>query len=177
MPPVRATTTQRGYGRGHQGVRSQYEPLVLAGRVACARCGEPILPTDRWDMGHVDGDRSRYAGPEHARCNRATSGRRWIQPAPPPLESELVGIPASDRRWDVKWLRELRKVPADATWPRYMTAPHPSAVGSLGSDFVRFAEARSGRPLRWWQRLVATRLLEHDPDDRLVWETLILTVA
>jgi hypothetical protein len=50
-------------------------------------------------------------------------------------------------------------------------------VGSLGADFVRFAEARSGRPLRWWQRLVATRLLEVDADGRLVWETLILTMA
>jgi hypothetical protein len=31
--------------------------------------------------------------------------------------------------------------------------------------------------LRWWQRLVATRLLEVDADRRLVWETLLLTMA
>jgi hypothetical protein len=31
--------------------------------------------------------------------------------------------------------------------------------------------------LRWWQRLVAVRLLEHDDQGRLVWETLVLTVA
>jgi len=58
-----------------------------------------------------------------------------------------------------------------------MTAPHPAAVGSLGREFVAAAEARSGRPLRWWQRLVATRLLETDDQERLVWETLILTMA
>jgi hypothetical protein len=58
-----------------------------------------------------------------------------------------------------------------------MTVPHPAAVGSLGAEFVRFAEARSARPLRWWQRLAATRLLEVDDRDRLVWEAMILSVA
>jgi hypothetical protein len=58
-----------------------------------------------------------------------------------------------------------------------MTVPHPAAVGSLGAAFVKFAEAREGRELRWWQRLVATRLLEVDDQDRLVWETLLLTMA
>jgi hypothetical protein len=31
--------------------------------------------------------------------------------------------------------------------------------------------------LRWWQRLVATRLLEHDADGRLVWDAAVWTVA
>jgi hypothetical protein len=58
-----------------------------------------------------------------------------------------------------------------------MTVPHPAAVGSIGPEFIAQAEARSGRSLRWWQRLVATRLLEVDDQERLVWETLLLTMA
>jgi hypothetical protein len=58
-----------------------------------------------------------------------------------------------------------------------MTVPHPRAVGSIGPEFIRWAEGRTGRDLRWWQRLVATRLLEVDDQERLVWETLILTMA
>ena len=49
--------------------------------------------------------------------------------------------------------------------------------GVLGPEFVRWAEARSGQPLRWWQKLVATRLLEVDADERLVWETLVLSMS
>jgi hypothetical protein len=57
-------------------------PMVEAGLTTCARCGEPIEPGEAWDLGHVDGDPTQYAGPEHARCNRATAGRvapvrRW----------------------------------------------------------------------------------------------------
>jgi hypothetical protein len=58
-----------------------------------------------------------------------------------------------------------------------MTVPHPRAVGSLGPEFITWAQRRSGRPLRWWQRLVATRLLEIDDAGRLVWEVLILSMA
>ena len=58
-----------------------------------------------------------------------------------------------------------------------MTVPHRRAVGSLGPEFIAWAEERSGRPFRWWQRLVATRLLEVDADERLVWETMVLTMA
>jgi hypothetical protein len=58
-----------------------------------------------------------------------------------------------------------------------MTVPHPAAVGSLGPELVAFAEARSGRPLRWWQQLVCARLLEVDADGRLVWEAAVLSTA
>jgi hypothetical protein len=90
---------------------------------------------------------------------------------------EREGLGQADERWQVPWLKGLCRVPKDATWPRYMTVPHPRAVGSLGKDFCRFAEERSGKPLRWWQKLVATRLLEHDDAGDLVWETLVMSTA
>src|SRR6516164_2019764 len=152
--PAQATraslsSAQRGYGRPHRAVRERLEPLVLAGRVRCARCGEPIVPGEPWDLGHEDGDRTRYSGPEHRRCNRATSSRRrWVPPPPPDPVRERAGLEADDRCWRVPWLRGLRRPPADAVWPRLMSVPHPAAVGSLGPGFIAWAEARSGRPLR-----------------------------
>ena len=58
-----------------------------------------------------------------------------------------------------------------------MTVPHPDAAGSLGPDFIAWAQDRTGAELRWWQQLVATRLLEVDQAGRLVWESAIVTTA
>jgi hypothetical protein len=66
----------RKYGPGHRALRAQWARRVEAGGVECARCGELIEPGSAWDLGHVDGTLS-YAGAEHSRCNRATSGR-WV---------------------------------------------------------------------------------------------------
>jgi hypothetical protein len=178
---ARPSTTLRGYGPRHRATRRGLEPFVLAGGVDCARCGEPISPGEEWHLGHTD-DRTGYTGPEHARCNvragaeKATRAR-WYPPPPPEQQPEPAALGADDPRWRRSWLEELLDVPADAVWPRYMTVPHPAAGGSLGEEFIGWAEARSERRLRWWQRLVATRLLETDADGRLVWETLLLTMA
>lgn len=59
------------YGRAHRRHRAAVAPQVEAGGVLCARCGQPIVPGEPWDLGHVDG-RDDYAGPEHRACNRAT---------------------------------------------------------------------------------------------------------
>lgn len=73
---VQAKTVARGYGVRHQQLRKRYGRLVKAGVAFCARCGKPIAPGEPWDLGHVDGVRDQWWGPEHARCNRATAGRR-----------------------------------------------------------------------------------------------------
>jgi len=67
----RGTFHQR-YGSEHGRVREEWRPKVEAGEVDCWRCGERIKPRDKWDLGHDDMDRTKYKGPEHRRCNRAT---------------------------------------------------------------------------------------------------------
>lgn len=75
---ARGTRQERGYGAEHDKLRAQWAPIVATGRVKCARCDEPIPADAPWDLGHHDLDRSRYTGPEHAACNRATNGRKTV---------------------------------------------------------------------------------------------------
>jgi hypothetical protein len=94
-----------------------------------------------------------------------------------PVVAEPDGFGVDHPVWNVGWLQDLLDVPADASWPRVMSAPSPRAVGSYGAEFVRFAGERMNGSLRWWQQLVAARLLEHDEAGRLVWETALLSTA
>lgn len=71
----RGNAHDRGYDYAHRKLRRQIARVVAAGDAICVRCDEPILPNEPWDLGHDDDDRTRYAGPEHQRCNRATAGR------------------------------------------------------------------------------------------------------
>lgn len=82
MPFKRSAHNSR-YGRAHRRLRQSWAPQVRTGTVDCARCGEPILPGEAWDLGHAD-DGHSYQGPEHAgRCNRAAGARNAGRPADP----------------------------------------------------------------------------------------------
>jgi hypothetical protein len=169
--------------------RARVRRLQQGQGVLCAHCKrerattldhDPPLAMHKHRQG---GDCCRLI-PSCERCNREGGGLvatgRWrpgVDVVGLEIEPERQGLGQGDRRWAVPWLKGLRRPPPDATWPRLMTVPHPRAVGSLGPAFIREAEARTGRTLRWWQRLVATRLLEIDGDGRLVWETLVLSMA
>jgi hypothetical protein len=121
----------RGYGQAHQRLRRQLVPIVAFGTVNCARCGEPIVPGEPWDLDHQDGSRTRYLGPSHARCNRATARQRGrpvdlseYQDDPergifwgPP--SEPGGVP---RKWSRVWFG-WRSDP-------YYSAPYERATAS-----------------------------------------------
>lgn len=76
----KASSTARGYGANHQKLRKAWKIRVDAGEVYCSHpeCGRLIDPATPWDLAHDPNDRSRYAGPQHARCNRsqATATRR-----------------------------------------------------------------------------------------------------
>jgi hypothetical protein len=64
-------------------------------------------------------------------------------------------------------------IPDDASWPRYMTPPHPDAVDSYGRDLEDWLLAEQGIELRWWQKLATRRQLEHDATGELCWETVV----
>jgi hypothetical protein len=72
------------YGTAHQLRRKRLAPLVEAGMVRCARCGELIRAGEPFDLGHVDGSGyAEWSGAEHRKCNRRTAAhkkervRRW----------------------------------------------------------------------------------------------------
>jgi hypothetical protein len=60
------------YSGPHQAIRRALLPYAY-GR-PCPRCGRPMLPGQKLDLGHTD-DRAGYSGIEHARCNRAAGAR------------------------------------------------------------------------------------------------------
>ena len=74
------STNARGYGTAHRELRARWASIVAAGAAVCWRCGIHIAPAEPWDLGHDDHDRSKYNGPEHRKCNRATDGRQRVDP-------------------------------------------------------------------------------------------------
>jgi hypothetical protein len=100
----RAKTAARGYGAQHQAIRAALADRMTHGETFdCWRCGQPITPSQRWDLGHDDHDRTITRGPEHLRCNRATNRRgrprnrytRRTPRIPPPT----IRQPPTAARW------------------------------------------------------------------------------
>jgi hypothetical protein len=100
-------TASRGYGSQHQARRRKWASRIDAGElVSCARCGRPILPSQFWDLGHVDGDKGRYVGPEHRSCNRATETHRAKRGQPTSRRSKPERVsPRQEERHMLKWSR------------------------------------------------------------------------
>jgi hypothetical protein len=74
---IRRINRSREYASAHHRyLRKQLAPIVAAGMTRCADSGRRIKPGEPWDLAHDRTDRSRYAGPSHARggCNRHTAG-------------------------------------------------------------------------------------------------------
>jgi len=93
------------------------------------------------------------------------------------VEEGIVGRGPEDPCWDKPWLEELLDLPSNATWPRFMTTVHPSAVDSYGAECVAWLITEGGIRPRWWQHLAIVRQLEHDADGNLVWLEELLSTS
>lgn len=60
----------------HRALRKAWQVEVDAGHASCWRCGKPIPPGTKWQLGHDDNDRTVYRGPEHPRCNLSAAARK-----------------------------------------------------------------------------------------------------
>jgi hypothetical protein len=162
--------------------------MMLSPGVPCARCRRQLATTLDHDPPlamhvHREGAGCCRLIPACEECNQRGgqmvadgTWRPGVELAALEPEPERAGLAPGDPRWRVPWLAELGSDPS-GTWPRLMSVPHPRAAGSLGAEFAAWAEQRSGRPLRWWQRLVGARMLEVDDQGALVWDTVVLSTA
>lgn len=167
---ARGSSTARGYGRDHQKERARVAPLVAAGKVKCWRCGELIVGA--FDLGHDDSDRSKYRGPEHPACNRATSGRAACK------VTVVCGPPCAGK---TTWVREHAQ-PGDLIvdyddiarrlGSRRDHGHHPSFHKPIEATIARaIAGIRRGRHERAWiirSGVERARLLARDLDGTLV---------
>ena len=100
---TRASTTARGYGASHQKLRTQWAPLVDAGRADChaATCLLPsrhIQPGTPWDLGHTPA-RDGWTGPEHRKCNRADGNRSQRRRQRSAATTTLTTLTTTSRNW------------------------------------------------------------------------------
>lgn len=70
-----------------------------------------------------------------------------------------------------------RTHPEGFALPRLETRASKAATGSHGPQAAEWLREVYGLELRGWQRYALDRALEHDADGRLIWSTVIVTVA
>lgn len=175
------------YGAPHQARRR----AMLRPGAVCHLCGAPANELDHVPPialhRHVEGSGCCRSLPACAECQRRQGAELGYMghnttPQPPALvDDDYQWAPSpgpSSAVWDAcPWLEPLRDVPDGARWPRFMTGPHPAAVGSFGPDAVEWLRTVAGLGLRWWQRLVLLRALEHDAAGVLVWLDALLSTS
>lgn len=174
------------YGNAHQRRRR----AVIRPGAVCEWCGEPASELDHLPPlavhHHIEGSGCCRYVPSCGPCQRKQAAELGWQgthdtPPQPVLEDLPDALPCAepdDPLWDrAPWLEPFRQVPDEARWPRYMTGPHPAAVGSYGAGAVEWLELEAGIRLRWWQALALTRILEHDGSGLLVWLDVLASTA
>lgn len=108
--PRSAAEHNARYGYRHRAIRAALAPDVAAGLVDCARCRERIEPGTPWDLGHVEGSATEYAGPMHQACNRDTvgTGERPNEREPARLRCSGTECHCPPPRYSA-WAREVRR--------------------------------------------------------------------
>ena len=101
---------QTRYGTVHKKLPKRWTPQVAAGLVNCWRCGRPIAPGAKWDLGHIDDGGPGHGGrhPEHRGCNRATVTNLKARQARGELGPDFGGLPDPTpgngvTRWSRHW--------------------------------------------------------------------------
>jgi hypothetical protein len=173
------------YGPAHQRLR---KALIVPG-AKCHVCGAQATELDHVPPlalhEHHEGSGCCVSLPACNACQRAQAdalGRNRHGTTPPPPAPLIVAEPDDSPGpdagiWRVPWLAPLLDLPETATWPRFMTAPHPDAVGSYGAEALEWLKREAGINLRHFQQLTLTRQLEHDADGLLVWLIVLLTTS
>jgi hypothetical protein len=77
----------------HQARRRMLAPIVAAGCVPCAGCGELIKPGEKWHLDHDDLDRTKYLGACRKCSPRAYPGA-CLEKSP----AQATGLTASGDR-------------------------------------------------------------------------------
>ena len=169
------------YGYQHQKARA----ALLAEHDVCSHCGKAV----GWDEkpgvadhqpplalhAHAEGTGCCDLIPSCATCSYKQAGAvRNLVGKMGATEITFAEPPPSpgpeDACWDAApWLEPLREVPDDAVWPRWLTQPHPAAIGTYLDEFETYTLERAGITLRWWQRLLAATILQHDLEGQLVF--------
>ena len=87
------------YGVVHKTMRKRVALVVRTGKVECARCGELIDPSERWELDHRDDGRG-YLGASHQRCNSRAGWEAMV--------AANGGGPAPDEpmKWSRRWIEE-----------------------------------------------------------------------